>query len=785
MASTGADGGGEGGFGDGGSLFEGMVLVDASDLLAPSSSSISPLPLPPSIDPSSTRALDENLFSDLTILSQPSLDQPKTPVLPSRLAPRKKKKPIRIGYARDAAALQSPSFSRSISDLESGVAAFEADSGNSLDPVAQIHEIVAGGRNSLDSAAQIHEIIADGRSSLDSAVEIQEIVADGRISLDSAVEIQEIDVDSRDFPDSAVETREIVVGSPNSSETEGKEEEQRQRSSKDDGVESMEKNLGEIKAQISTKIGEIKKAVELLSEERKALRKKRRNAADSANSAAVKHRELERELEEACEVEDFEKAESVSESLAAAEKDRDDQLRLLRRTEEDCDAVDQKLQEILDLQISTEEEFIALLEKFSEDAGERADQITKKASEIHSKEMEEWEISMETLESRRLETEVESNVVEEARSGLAGYIDGMTEADQKEKEALTEQGILLDRELEELLEQVRQKQAQITENKLKIQKVEERISKAVSEFHESQSSIIAKSEDFLRVLSEIALENEVLCRKKEEMDESLGLAEKKSLRLKELAQISVEEAKAHRVLVELRRSMSSDVLKVREDKGRLANIEQEKTEEIVKLRQQISVARSSLQELSSTRAKIKEETTLLTQRIGFIDKRVPELEAEKKAAAAARNFREAGRVAAEAKALSSEKEAVQLEVNKKVNDLETVEDEIRSVARKVEEGEELALLKEKEAALAAWERLCLVAATAMAEQAAAAAAGDSDEAATLLSEAKAANSKAREFQERYGFSLESLEKASRCLLSIPMIINLSKSDASAEKNDRV
>ncbi len=54
--------------------------------------------------------------------------------------------------------------------------------------------------------------------------------------------------------------------------------------------------------------------------------------------------------------------------------------------------------------------------------------------------------------------------------------------------------------------------------------------------------------------------------------------------------------------------------------------------------------------------KLQQEMAAAKQRILFVEKRGPELEAEKKLAASARNFKEAGRLAAEAKALMAEKE---------------------------------------------------------------------------------------------------------------------------------
>lgn len=142
------------------------------------------------------------------------------------------------------------------------------------------------------------------------------------------------------------------------------------------------------------------------------------------------------------------------------------------------------------------------------------------------------------------------------------------------------------------------------------------------------------------------------------------------------------------------------------------------------------------------------------QRIDFIEKRGPELEAEKKVAAAARNFKEAGRVAAEAKALHSEKEDLQHKMEKAVLQLEKLEEEIKGNVDSIQENEALVLLKEKEAALAGCNRLQLVAAAARAERLAALKMGDLEEGNILLKEAEAAESKAMELQELYSLDVE-------------------------------
>jgi excinuclease UvrABC nuclease subunit len=92
---------------------------------------------------------------------------------------------------------------------------------------------------------------------------------------------------------------------------------------------------------------------------------RRRKVAEEATSVASRHKDLERELEKACEAEDFERAERISDSLAALEKEKDRLLTALRDAELDYDSVDSELQGVLESRIAAEEEAAALLEQFA------------------------------------------------------------------------------------------------------------------------------------------------------------------------------------------------------------------------------------------------------------------------------------------------------------------------------------------------------------------------------------------------------------------------------------
>lgn len=116
-------------------------------------------------------------------------------------------------------------------------------------------------------------------------------------------------------------------------------------------------------------------------------------------------------------------------------------------------------------------------------------------------------------------------------------------------------------------------------------------------------------------------------------------------------------------------------------------------------------------------------------------------------AATARNFKEAARIANEAKALYVEKETLQLKMEEAMADLKKLEDDINNNVERLQEKEENISLMEKELETVRNQRLILIAGAAMSERSAAIELGDVEEADILLKEAEAADFEAKKIQE--------------------------------------
>ncbi|CAA2964199.1 Hypothetical predicted protein [Olea europaea subsp. europaea] len=700
---------------DMGSLFEGMVLFNPSQIVSeidenpPKQSAeivveaASDEPEKISVDVTVSQPLDENLFSDLTLItpSQVQITPESSPLLNSAVSRqtsirKKKRAGLRIGYGRDV-----PVIPDDVSDLK-----------ESMD------------REQIGSEVDTHHLTGTSTA-------VQERDSD---MLDHSVledDFADITTSSEGGDLQAVEEEEVY---------------DKQALVKNNSSSLIELRFEEIKTKISEKLKHAREAVVSVSAARKDSIRRRRKAADNLNQAYAKYNELEKQLEEACEAEDFDKAERVSERLSSAEREKESMAFTLRDAEADCDNLESRMQEVLDLQIQAEEECASLLESFTMDSANDADLVIGNAETVSMKEMEEWQSSSEELEAKKMELEIEFHLVNDARSGLNNSIESLVEDDRRERDCLHDKKKILMDDLEKLLALVREKEAEIAENDSNIKRVENRIADVVSGFQELQSIVDTKCHDLQSGLSQIELDNESLSKKRKEIDEFFAQEEARGSELREMSRIAAVEANSYQEVVKLRKQLMQFVLKAREDKLRLNETETKLSQDVQMLKQAISTARASVQELSSTKARIHQEIESYNQRLLFIDKRVPELEAEKKVAATARNFREAARIASEAKVLGVEKEELQTKMETAISEIKRLEEEAGSTLQILQETEMQISSKEKELETSRYQRLILIARAASAERSAAIEVGDLEEADILLAEVEAAVAEAKNLQ---------------------------------------
>lgn len=352
------------------SLFEGMVLftpVQLSDPPPPAPPRPQPQPVDPPLphppaaaSPSSSEPLDENLFSDLTLVTP-------LPVLPQN-------------------GQEEPKLSSSTS-IESGVVNGNSIRGREAAPPSMARQVLrkkkraAGlrigyGRQEIEHEPPPHPSLSpspspvpiDAVSATSSDVRSKQDTS-SIDSLNSQSGGSEQDTSHTSVPTVQVDHEPAPSPPLASAETKSEHESIDTGDGNDDPLkdnnDSIEARFDRIKAEISEKLEQAGELVAALSVAKKEATRKRRKAAERMNLASARLKELERSLEEACEAEDFETAERVSESIAGADKEKEALADALRDAEAECDGVDEQMQQVLEAQIAAEEECVSLLKSFS------------------------------------------------------------------------------------------------------------------------------------------------------------------------------------------------------------------------------------------------------------------------------------------------------------------------------------------------------------------------------------------------------------------------------------
>ncbi|KAF3576625.1 hypothetical protein DY000_02028976 [Brassica cretica] len=677
------------------SLFEGMELFTPSSSQFADSTDNAPAILPPSKEADSTvitapaaeamsEPLDEDMFSDLTIVT-PVQHVPEAVTHPSPLPSSSSSSSMRRQVSRRK---------KRSGGLRIGYGRHEINDDEDDDSVSQ---------QSADSVGQLS----------DSVNQVTDSVSQQSDS------VNQITDSVNQVTDSVNQPSDSVVDQP----------------------------LDTVKAQIEGKLTRARALAASVTATRKNAIRKRRQASENLRLASKAHDELEKQLEEAIEAEDFDAAEKISESLAGAERDKLSLMALLRQAESDCDAIESKMEE---------------------DAENEAESILEKADAFCLEETGKWNSRCEDVEFRKVELDIESVIVDNVRLSLNDTLEGSVEQEMKEKEMLRKKKEHLSEELEELLALVKAKEKEIDENDSQIKAVEERINSVVSGYKELQTSMDKMFSDLQAGLSQVDTETEDLSRKKKDVDEFVASEKERGVKLRELVSVSADEANEYEEVIKLRETLMSYVSKTREERAKLVSIEEKLSEEVQRLQEEVSSTRESLKEQSSRKSIIQQNITSFMDKIMFIEKRMPELEAEKKVAASTRNFKEAGRIAAELKSLNLEKDKIQIETGQANAELEKAEQEIEETIKRLQELERLILCKEKELSVSRFQRLRIDSGTAKAERSAALELSDLEEANLLLEEAQEAESEAEKLKLACDLKEDDEEEAKSCECFVSM-----------------
>eukprot|EP00897_Mesotaenium_endlicherianum_P009930 jgi/Mesen1/8966/ME000056S08378 len=514
---------------------------------------------------------------------------------------------------------------------------------------------------------------------------------------------------------------------------------------------SLEDRVGAIKKSIESKLQRLRAQASSFAAARKLAIQARRQGARNFIAAATRLKDLEEQLMEACEKEDFEAADALSQEMEGAEREAKAAAEEARVAEEQADAAMLDVEGSMEAEVALELEGAQRLKSLQEEALSGAEKALAEAQAAAAAEMERLAGEEEVAEARRRKVSLEQRVIDEEAAEMRTRVDALTRSERAEKAALLEVRQALQAELDDLLAKVRAKEAEMEEQDVLIGAVDQKISAASAKFDKMRAGLDAEVERVARVAAEVEQALADIFNEKEEVQGALKSAEEGARQLELTASAAEREAVAMEEAAEGRRAQARAAEELRERRGQLAAREKEVQEEAELVRGETAKLRAYLQEQAAARVVKQQDVAAAQQRVAHAEKRGPELDVEKRLAASSRNFKEAARLAAEAKLLTNDKESAAAEIRLLTNEMEESE---KMDAEKIEQLGELESMladKDKEASMVRCERLRLIADVARKEMEEAAEAEDFEEAESLNLEAEAADEEADALQKQHGF----------------------------------
>lgn len=230
-----------------------------------------------------------------------------------------------------------------------------------------------------------------------------------------------------------------------------------------------------------------------------------------------------------------------------------------------------------------------------QEAAKDADLLLKGAESESSQEMDKWFLANEVLEAKKMELEIETHLISDARTSFNDSLDSLVGEDKREMEVLCKQKDILSDALEKLLALVKEKEKELAENDRKIKAVEDKIAGVLSGFQDIRSDVDVKYNNLKSNLLDLESESEALLMKKKEIDEYMSQERGRGSEILELSRVSADEAKTYEEELELRKRLMMNFLKSAEHRAALVKAEGQLTEDLLMLREEVSTARSSLQ----------------------------------------------------------------------------------------------------------------------------------------------------------------------------------------------
>ena len=383
----------------------------------------------------------------------------------------------------------------------------------------------------------------------------------------------------------------------------------------------------------------------------------RRRAAFAANAAKVAEKEkLEEEQMVAAEAEDYALADEIGNRLDTLTHEIESNDALIRNADKERLGVGiakvHTGRSMAELRRETVGRLSALSARIGDEAGAKEAEVSRRREETAAS----AEIETEAHDASLEKVTAMLKVVEQQELEVEEKVSERTKPEEEKKASIEAELSGLREEERAILDELERKRAEIRSTEEALASVTNSIAELASKYDKRRERLAEDRSSAEAELAQIESEKRVLDERLQSEKDACGAIDEEALHMRGAADSCATEAA--RIEEDVRVSQENAVKEERtlKELETLVGRCDEMQAAVLRLDETLSSARNASREAELTTERLQKELATLASTITSGSSRIPQLEEEKRRAAAAKNFKKAGTLSVEVKKLTAEHE---------------------------------------------------------------------------------------------------------------------------------
>ncbi|DBA83906.1 TPA: hypothetical protein ACH3X1_006411 [Trebouxia sp. C0004] len=468
---------------------------------------------------------------------------------------------------------------------------------------------------------------------------------------------------------------------------------------------SFEEGLQAVQTRAQQHIALLTEAINSAVLDEQAVRQKRHTFTLEAVADMSQVRQLEEAEQLAVEQEDFESAANLSSELDALRAHIQALERSARTGEAECEAAVARRADIAKQQATAWQAAAQAIAQLQTAQQQKAAKAAKQAQKEASKLADAIAASEEHVEQLKARIIARQDWITREQQSVDAKIEEATRPVASQRTEAAEQHSSLQKEVEDLRRQLAEKEEALAAAADKLADIDHHMHSLAAKYDKTLARLAedrkaVATEEAERDAEEIAVQStrEQAVATEAAAKQQQGLLEKQVLAAAAAASETLGRATAISAALEAEGHL-------RQIQAGLRNQEEQANDAVKDLERDLEASRVAVRALATQRASLANEAAAAEAQAAVAQRRIPELENDKKAAAAARDFKAAAALSAEAKALAAQADVATTKAKQLRQQVSEAEEQEQLQVDSIKGQEGFVTQAKRAAALARWRRL--------------------------------------------------------------------------------